>query len=166
METINLQVKDENGMYLQSIQDINWDVEMEVIKKAKEITKKAKTDLEKVGIIHNYVISNIRYDYGKSKTSLLDYIPSIEEIDKSQMGICYDFSSLTAAMLRSIGIPTKLVSGYNKDIVDYHSWNQVYLSEADKWITVDTTWDSVYFANNLKSNMIKDDNQYKVKKEY
>ena len=44
-------------------------------------------------------------------------------------------------MLRSQGIPTKLVKGYSDNVDGYHAWNEVYINE--EWITIDTTLDAV-----------------------
>lgn len=165
-ETVNYNPSNPNIVYLQSIQTINWNVNMEVIKKAKELTKEAKTDLEKVNLIYAYVTNNIKYDYSKQKTVNVDYIPSIEQAYNTKSGICYDYASLTAGMLRSVGVPTKLVKGNNKDIAEYHAWNQVYLAETNSWKIIDTTYDSIYTANNQAVNMLKDASHYTVKKEY
>jgi len=42
-------------------------------------------------------------------------------------GICFDYAALMSAMLRSQGIPTKLVVGYSGDA--YHAWISVHLEE-------------------------------------
>ena len=57
---------------------------------------------------------------------------------KTGKGICFDYASLMAALLRSQGIPTKLVVGYSGDA--YHAWISVYLDEigwVDKIIEFD-----------------------------
>ena len=46
-------------------------------------------------------------------------------------GICFDYASLMAAMLRSQGVPVKLVVGYTGEI--YHAWLNVW-SEEDGWV--------------------------------
>mgnify|MGYP001593871855 FL=1 len=165
-ENIKLQLQDQNKVYLQSIQLINWNNDMNAIKKAKELTQYCKDDEEKVMAIYNYVINNIDYDYNKAKTVKTGYVPCIDEVIKNSKGICYDYSSLFAGMLRSVGVPTKLVMGYKNDIKTYHAWNQVYLQKSNKWVTIDTTYDSCLKNKNLSLSMIKDSNQYKVSKEY
>ena len=45
-------------------------------------------------------------------------------------------------MLRSVGVPTKLVMGRKNDIKEYHAWNQVYLADNNEWINIDTTYDA------------------------
>ena len=39
-------------------------------------------------------------------------------------------------MLRSQGIPAKVITGYVSDGAVYHAWNMIYLKESG-WITVE-----------------------------
>ncbi|MBU5314063.1 transglutaminase-like domain-containing protein [Tissierella carlieri] len=165
-ETIALKSVDSNEIYLQSIQMINWNNDMDAIKKAKELTKNAKNDKEKVEVIYNYIITNISYDNDKASNLSSNYIPKIDETLKSQTGICYDYASLLAGMLRSVGVPTKLVMGRKNDIKEYHAWNQVYLADNNEWVNIDTTYDAGLKKGNAATTMIKDEKDYKIEKEY
>ncbi|HHT97083.1 MAG TPA: transglutaminase domain-containing protein [Clostridiales bacterium] len=162
-EELTLKLKDENDIYLQSIQNINWDKDMKVIKTAKSLTKRVKTDEEKIKIIYNYIIKKIKYDNKKAVSVKSTYIPSIEAIAESKKGICYDYASLYASMLRSVGVPTKLVMGNNINLDVYHAWNEVYIAKTDEWITVDTTFDSANYKNKPSKNIEKNSKDYKVK---
>ena len=163
-EKVNLKLKDEKQLYLQSTEMVNWNKDMLAIKKAKELTKDAKTEDEKFQAIYDYVTQNIKYDNKKAATIQAGYIPSIDTVLKSQSGICYDYSVLTAAMLRSLDIPTKLVMGYKSDIKEYHAWNEVYLN--GKWVIVDTTYDSDYVQKEVPIEAYKSVEEYKVEKIY
>jgi hypothetical protein len=46
-------------------------------------------------------------------------------------GICFDYAAVTAAMLRGLGIPCKLVAGYAG--AAYHAWIRAY-SEETGWV--------------------------------
>lgn len=166
-ETVNAEIKDTNAAYLNSIQMINWNKDMAAIKKAAELTANVSRDEDKVKKIYNYVVSTIRYDFDKlANIDKLpsNYLPVIDETLATRLGICYDFSSLMASMLRSSGIPTKLVMGYADGVNGYHAWNEVYLD--GKWVTIDTSYDSQMRENNLSYTMIKDSSNYKTEKEY
>ncbi|MCL2665616.1 MAG: transglutaminase domain-containing protein, partial [Defluviitaleaceae bacterium] len=65
-----------------------------------------------------------------------------DEIYAVKKGICYDYSSTLAGVLRSLGVPTRLVMGYKpKDIGDeYHAWNEILIN--GRWISVDSTFDA------------------------
>lgn len=155
-QTINLDLDDVNKVYLASVQNINWNKDMKTIKKAQELTKGLKTDKEKVKAIYQYVISNISYDYDKLNTLESSYLPNIDETLEKGKGICYDYSSTFAAMLRSVGIPAKLVKGYSTSTGKvYHAWNEVYMSDTGKWMIVDTTYDSQMKSTKKKYTMEK-----------
>lgn len=160
-EDVVLVLTNENDVFLQSIQNVNWNSDMSIIKKSKKLTSKAKTDKEKAEIIYKYIVKNIKYDYKKAKEVKDDYLPSIEDTVKELKGICYDYAALYAAMLRSVNVPTRLVMGYNKDNKDeYHAWNQVYLKETKEWVTVDTTYDASYYSNVPNKKFIRNSKDY------
>ncbi len=161
-EIVVLNLENENNVFLSSNKRINWNKNMKAIKLAKELTKNAKTDEEKVSIIDQYIMSNIQYDDDKINTISSDYVPNIDDILESSKGICYDYSVLFAAMLRSVDIPTKLVNGYKDDIDAYHAWNQVFID--GKWITVDTTYDDSLMEKNINTFLMKDEKDYTIKK--
>lgn len=165
-EKITASLPNKNAVYLQSIQLINWNEDMEIIKKAKELAVNTKDDQEKLTAIYNYIVNNISYDYQKATQLSADYIPSIAETSKTGQGICYDYAALTAAMLRSVGIPTKLIMGYKNDIQEYHAWNQVYLQDSNEWVTIDTTYDSILVQNKVPVTMPKDVQEYSAAKQY
>ncbi len=137
---INVKLKDQNAPYLISSQMVNFKDTSDTVKKAKELTKGKATDIEKVDIIYDYVISNIVYDNEKAKSVKSDYLPKTDEILKINKGICFDYAAVMAAMLRSESIPTKLVTGYSSNLSAYHAWNEVYTKETG-WIVLN----EVYF---------------------
>lgn len=133
--TIKVKLNDQNAPYLISSQMVNYTDNSETIKKAHELVEGKTTDIEKVDIIYDYVISNIAYDNEKAKTVKSGYLPSIDDILKSNKGICFDYAAVMAAMLRSEKIPVKLVTGYSSNLSAFHAWNEVYTKE-DGWIVL------------------------------
>lgn len=156
---IDANLSNPNSVYLASTQTINWSNDMEPIKKAAELTKNLKTDAEKVEAIHSYIINSYTYDYNKAKTVQPGYVPDINSTFNSKNGICYDYSALFAAMLRSQGIPSKLVKGNTSYFTEYHAWNEVQVD--GKWIIIDTTYDAAYAAANQMTAMSKAASDYK-----
>lgn len=111
-ETVNAKIKNEYAPYLISTADVQFAAGDAVSQKAAEICKGAATDAEKVTAIYNYIAGHYTYD-----TKLADeitsgkvskYIPDISATLNSSKGICYDLSSLFAAMCRSQSIPCSL----------------------------------------------------------
>jgi len=155
---------EENAVFLKSAQPVVWNKEMEAIKLANELAKGKKGSPEIVQAIYEYIVNNIDYDYNKLDKLALDYIPDIDEVLKDGKGICYDYSALFAAMLRSQGIPAKLVKGYRDGINVYHAWNEVYLNGS--WKVIDTTIDAYMLNDGTSSSMFQDESKYNKLKEY
>lgn len=165
-QDVKSEIKDPLGVYLASIQTVNWTPEMAAVKKAAELTKGLKTEKEKIEVIYKYVVDTFSYDYEKIKTLQSTYVPDIEQIMKDKKGICYDYSAVLAAMLRSQNIPTKLIKGYSSNVTEYHAWNEVYLSAEKRWMVVDTTYDSVLKKKGKKTTMEKQASKYKMSREF
>jgi transglutaminase-like putative cysteine protease len=163
---VTLNLDNKNSIFLGSVQNVNWNKDMAAAAKAAELTKNAKTDREKITTVYNYIVKNFSYDYNKLNNLNYDYLPNIDKTLAEKSGICYDFASLFAAMLRSQGIPTKLVKGYADKVNGYHAWNEVYDSATGKWITIDTTYDSQMNAAKAKYKMEKNKAEYQTVYEY
>ncbi len=152
-QTIEAKLTDAMLPFLIPIQNINYNSTSKAVVKAKELTKNCKTDLEKVQAIYKYILDNVAYDYDKAKKvvagELNGYIPTVDVILDSKKGICFDYSSLMGAMLRSQGIPTKLIMGYVAPNNAYHAWNDVYI-KGQGWIKINS---SVYFDGKSWSRM-------------
>lgn len=114
-----------------------------IIEKAKEITKTATTDYERIYQVYEWVINNIYYDYdGLYGKSVIE--SSAIEVLKGKKAVCQGYADLTAALLRSLDIPTMLVAGNAASPIDKsninHAWNMAYAD--GRWIFLDSTWDS------------------------
>lgn len=179
----DIKLKDPNAPYLISSQMVNFSESYDTVRKAHELAQGKKTDVEKVDAIYDYVISNIVYDNEKAKTVKSGYLPCVDDIINKKKGICYDYSSLLAAMLRSESIPTKLVTGYSSNLSAFHAWNEVYTEETgwialngiyfdgEKWRLMDSTIaSSAKQSNSSKvvesTNKLIDGKNYTKKFEY
>lgn len=138
--SFKVKLKNQNSPYLISSQMVNFSDTYAAVKKAHELAEGKETDIEKVDAIYDYITSNIVYDDEKARTVKSGYLPSIDDIFKNNKGICYDYSSLLAAMLRAESIPTKLVTGYSTNLSAFHAWNEVYTKETG-WIALN----GIYF---------------------
>jgi len=129
--TLDVTLVDEFAPFLRPNQYVNFHQDCDVVKKAAELVAGLSTFMDIVGAIYNFVISNITYDVELAETVQVDYLPEVDKVLARGKGICFDFASLMAAMLRSQGVPTKLVVGYTGDV--YHAWISVY-SEEEGWL--------------------------------
>ena len=155
---------------------MSFDEEDGAVLKAQEIKKEALeakiaqtgdeaaelSDEELIQLYYNYVVTNIKYDYDKIQNLDYSYLPSNDATLVSGTGICYDYSSLLASMLRSQGIPTKLVKGYTSWTSVYHAWNEIYLA----WVIVDTTYDSYLYLRDRTYTFEKSAEVYSKTKEF
>lgn len=97
-------------------------------------------DMEKAKALYSYVGDTIHYDFLKASqvTSNKLYLPDVDETLQTQFGICYDYASLLACMLRVQGIPTQLVMGDKLSMNQAHAWNKVYID--GNWYLLDPTF--------------------------
>ena len=163
--TVSLNLGDSNTVYLNSIQDIEWSDDQLAVLKAKSLTKGLTTDEQKVKSIYNYITKNYKYDYAKAKSVTSGYFPNVDSIFAKQTGICYDYASVFAAMLRSVDVPTKLVKGYSVPTKEvYHAWNEVLVNGT--WKVIDTTVDSAFVQAGKSVSLYKATKDYSAKKVY
>lgn len=175
--TVKVKLKSKFAPFLYPNQYVNFNDDSQVVATAKEIIEKAgdKTALEKVNTIYDYVVKNISYDYDLAKTVKTGYLPEVDKVLEKGKGICFDYSAVMAAMLRSQDIPCKLVIGYAGDV--YHAWIDVYIDgkgwvdqliyfNGEDWSLMDPTFIS---SSNNGSNIreyVKDPSNYSQKYAY
>lgn len=162
---VTVDVDDELSVFLVSNYIIDWNTENEAIKKAYELTTGMTSQEEKIKAIYEYMVQNFSYDYNKMETindgsSKEAYVPDVDETYNTKLGICYDLSSLAAAMLRSVDVPAKVVTGYSANTISYHAWNKIYFLSKKDWQTVDLTYDVQMFKDGKNYYMIKRDEYY------
>ena len=123
-----------------------------IISLAERITEGAANDYAKVRLIHDWVCEHISYDTDSlNSTKTVPY--KATEVVQNKKAVCLGYSTLTAALCRSVGIPCNVVSGYalgvgadtewtNETIntsEQNHAWNEAYVD--GRWVIIDTTWD-------------------------
>ncbi|PIT84977.1 hypothetical protein COU37_00435 [Candidatus Micrarchaeota archaeon CG10_big_fil_rev_8_21_14_0_10_45_29] len=103
---------------------------------AKNITKGAHSDFEKISALAEWVNAYVEYDL-----SYIDKNAGVYEILESKRGVCGDYSLLFITLARSLGYPARFANGYaysdEQHIWIGHAWAEVYLG---KWVGVDPTW--------------------------
>jgi transglutaminase-like putative cysteine protease len=162
--SVNLQAASDNAVFLGSVQNVNWKDSKTAAALAKKLTAGKKTDTAKAKAIHEYVTAHIGYDFKKAKSLGSLYLPSADQTLSSQKGICYDYASLMGVMLRSSGIPTKLVMGSTTYVKEYHAWNEIYLN--GRWVIVDATIDAAYKQAGKEIPFAKSADKYSTSKVY
>ena len=117
---------------------------------SKQITEKLKSDSEKVRAIHDWVVTNIRYNVKEMLSDDDKYeSTTIKKVLWKKKAICEGYSQLFAELCFYAGINCVVVHGYDKNIqyntdnnfyFDEHSWNAVQVEGG--WKLVDACWDA------------------------
>ncbi len=152
-------LKDEFAPYLRPNQYVDYAAETATLAKAKELIGTETDILKKVNKVYAFVVSNLTYDRQKAATVQSGYLPVLDSVLAAKKGICFDYAALMTGMLRSQGVPCKLVVGYAGTA--YHAWISVW-SEATGWVDAaiyfnGTTWhrmDPTFASSANKSDSI------------
>lgn len=103
---------------------------------AREVTSEARTDYDRVKAIEDYLSENYRY-------SLESPVPpdGRDAVDhflfETDVGFCEQFASATAVMLRTLGIPARVVAGYTPGTRNpFTGYYEVHGSDAHAWVEV------------------------------
>ncbi len=130
-QTLDVTLDSEYLPYLYPNQYVLFDRDTEAVAVAAQTVEDAGSDLDAVEAIYHYVVDNVTYDTEKAAAMTTGYLPSVDDTLHTGKGICFDYAALTAAMLRSQDIPTRLEIGYAGNA--YHSWISVYIEDVG-WI--------------------------------
>ncbi len=174
-QAVSVSLKNEFSPYLFSNQYVNYSRTSQAVAKAGELVSGKTTDIEKVEAVYDYVVLNLTYDKEKAATVQSGYLPSVDQIMEIKKGICFDYAALMTAMLRSQGIPTKLVIGYAGNV--YHAWISTYTKEqgwvenviffnGKEWKIMDPTFASSAQSSDTVMQFIGDGTNYTAKYYY
>ena len=120
---LSVKMPDELSCFLYPNQYVSYDENTSCVKYAQEMCKDMTEQTEIYKAVCTYVLQNFVYDYIKSVSvqSMSQQMPDIDGCWENRMGICQDLSAMTCAMLRSQGIPARLMIG-TVGANTYHAW--------------------------------------------
>ncbi len=131
----DVKLKDGYQPFLRPSDYVNYSEDSACVQKARELAKQAPDALGLVGQVYAFVTGGVRYDTEKAQSVQSGYLPKPDETLATGQGICFDYAALAAAMLRSQGIPCKMIFGYVSPGNVYHAWNMFYTAKTG-WVTV------------------------------
>jgi transglutaminase-like putative cysteine protease len=115
----------------------------EIQNTALNITANSTDNFERIAKISMYVQNLVQYD--------ISYVGTWKDalwIFRNKKGVCLEYATLYAAMVRSIGIPARIIIGYaydnSQNAMIGHAWNEVYIG---KWIPVDPLWGEIGYLD-------------------
>ena len=97
---------------------VSYDQETEAVAEADKLCA-GLTDKQAFDAVCKYMLK-YKYDFVKAVTVKAGAMPDIDGTYQKKMGICQDLSAVMICMLRSQGIPAKLMIGYADK--NYHAW--------------------------------------------
>lgn len=175
--SVSFQVKlsSELAPFLGSNQYVDYSDAKSTLSKASELVKGVDDPIGKVEKIYDFVVGNLTYDTKKADTVKSGYLPVLDSVLSSKKGICFDYAALMAGMLRSQGVPCKLVVGYAGKA--YHAWISVWTKEegwidgiiyfdGENWHRMDPTFASSSGGSDEIMEYIGDGSNYSKKYQY
>lgn len=171
--TEQVRLEDEFQPYLRPSCYVDYSADSASVELAAELAVSAADSAGVVAAVYDYVVDTIRYDQAKAESVGTGYLSDPDATLDSGKGICVDYAVLVAAMLRSQGIPTKVITGYVAPNDLYHAWNMVWLEE-EGWITVELkvdpeNWnrvDATFVAGGAGSEFVGDGSNYRDYRTY
>lgn len=131
---------------------------------AKKITDGEKVNIKKVMETITYLNKNAIYTLSPNHTLTTDQDPVAPFLFGDMRGYCVHFAHATVYMLRALGIPARIGTGYMTDlsqskdghtllrISDRHAWAEVFITERG-WIPFDTQPEHVESHANSEMNV-------------
>ena len=173
--TFQVKLKDSFAPFLVSNQYVNYTSSSAAVAKAKSLTSGISDDLSKIEAIYTFVVTTLTYDKAKAASVQSGYLPDVDKVLAEKKGICFDYAALMTAMLRSQGIPCRLVVGYAGTA--YHAWINTYTAktgwvdgmiyfDGKDWKLMDPTFASSGGKNDAIMEYIGDGKNYTVKYYY
>lgn len=123
---VTLRLDDPMGPFLRPNQFVNYGPAVADL--AAQVMEPGETDADQTALALAYVVETLAYDGDKAGTVEPGYLPDLEAVLAEGKGICFDYAALLCAMLRSQGIPAKLVIGDSGEV--YHAWVEVWCAAA------------------------------------
>jgi protein-glutamine gamma-glutamyltransferase len=123
-------------------------VDPEIMRLATRVTANAPSSFDKAAALEQYLFTNYQYSLRQQRTPGVD--PISDFLFNRKQGHCEYFASAMALMLRTIGIPSRVVNGFrggefNSLTGSYvirareaHSWVEAYFP-SQGWISFDPT---------------------------
>ena len=129
--SFSVTLTDEFAPFLRPNQYVNYENAENTVAMGQELAGEIKDPLKKVEAIYDYVVKNFTYDKERAATVQSGYLPNLDSVLKEKKGICFDYAALMTAMLRSQGVPCKLVTGDAGGA--FHAWVSVWTEETG-WV--------------------------------
>lgn len=152
--TITAKMEDESRAFLYPNQYINYTPETPAVVEAGKICE-GKTDPKEIfDTVCKYMVGHFAYDFIKSVSVKSGQLPEIDAAWEKHMGICQDLSAIMVAMLRSQGVPARMMIGTLGSGI-YHAW-----------VTAIINGEDVFYDPTAELNGVSKNETYTVERYY
>lgn len=137
-----------NDILRRKYEVIDHEISQDIVGAAEDIAGQAQGDEKKAKLLYNWVGSRVSYDYAKAdnyEKNRIWHEQTPQDTFDTRLGVCIDYARLYAVMARSQGLQVRVVTGQGYDGrggYGPHAWNEVYISDRQAWIPLDSTWAS------------------------
>ena len=111
---------------------MNYDAQTTAVVEAGTLCEGMTDQVQIYKAVCDYMKSHFAYDYIKSVSVKAGQLPEIDEAWNKHMGICQDLSAIMVAMLRSQGVPARLMIG-TLNATTYHAWVTAVVNGEEKF---------------------------------
>lgn len=117
---LDVQLDREDAAFYYPNQYVDYTILSAAVAKAAELCDGMTDPLQIYETLCNYMKTSFLYDYVKAVTVQAGALPDIDGSFEKKMGVCQDLSAILACMLRTQGLPCRLIIGYADK--QYHAW--------------------------------------------
>ena len=119
-----------DAAFLVPSQYLNYTQASECIAMADKLCA-GKSEKEAFDAICKFMKTSFVYDFIKAINIKAGQLPDIDGSYAKKMGVCQDLSAIMVAMLRTQGIPSRLIIGYADS--QYHAWTMTTINGQDSF---------------------------------
>ena len=129
---LNVKMEDPNACFLYPNQYVNYNEKTACVVEATALCAGMTDQAEIYKAVCDYMKTHFVYDFVKSVSVKAGVLPDIDGCWEKHMGICQDLSAVTIAMLRSQGVPARLMIG-TLGSNTYHAWVTAVVNGEEKF---------------------------------
>ena len=127
---LSAELSSEDVAFLYPNQYVNYTSDSPIVEKAAEICT-SLGEKEAYEAVCEFMRSEFAYDFVQAVTVSAGSLPDIERCYSTRIGICQDLSALMVGMLRTQGIPARLMIGYADS--NYHAWTTAIVDGEERF---------------------------------
>ena len=120
----------EDVAFLYPNQYINYSISSPAVAEADQLCE-GKSDRDAYDTVCRFMSSGFVYDFIKAIEVSAGMLPDIDGAFEKRMGICQDLAAIMCCMLRTQGIPARMIIGYADNT--YHAWTQTVVDGVDEF---------------------------------